>query len=168
MKSRSSRATALTLIAIGSWFLAIEISPQVKVFAYGSNTWPLPIIGIGVYLALIALLTWTPDLMMPAVIVSGIGSLLAWQNATGNWGSWAYAWALIAGFIGLGMVISGLLSRDRKAAVGGGWMIVISLVLFGIFGSFLGGSILVLQYWPILLIVLGVVLPPKGALRRRR
>ncbi|HJW90078.1 MAG TPA: hypothetical protein VJ436_05520 [Anaerolineales bacterium] len=167
MKSRSSLATALTLIGIGSWFLAIEISPQVKVFAYGANNWPLPIIGIGVYLALIALLTWTPDLMMPAVIVSGIGSLLAWQNATGNWGSWAYAWALIPGFIGLGMVISGLLSRDRKAAVGGGWMIVISLVLFGIFGSFLGGSILVLQYWPILLIVLGVVLLAQGVFRRR-
>jgi hypothetical protein len=167
MKTRSSLATALTLIGIGAWFLAVEISPQVKDFAYGAATWPLPIIGIGAYLAFVGLLTWTPGLMVPAAIVAGIGGLLYWQNATGNWASWAYAWALIPGFIGLGTVLSGLLSRDRKASIGGGWMVFISLVMFGIFGSFLGGSELIWQYWPVLLIALGVVVLSQGIFRRR-
>jgi hypothetical protein len=167
MKTRSSLATALTLIGIGAWFLAVEISPQVRAFARGEDTWPLQIIGIGAYLALVGLLTWTPGMMVPAFIVAGIGGLLYWQNATGNWGSWAYAWALIPGFIGLGTVLSGLLSRDRKAAIGGGWMVFISLVMFGIFSSFLGGSELIWQYWPILLIALGVVLLAGGVFRRR-
>jgi hypothetical protein len=85
MKTRSNIAYALILIGIGAWFLAIELSPAVEKFAYGADTWPLPIIGIGAFLALLGLLTWTPGLFVPACIVGGIGALLYWQNATDNW-----------------------------------------------------------------------------------
>ena len=89
MRTRSSLATALVLIGIGAWFLSVQLFPQVKAFAYGSETWPLPIIGIGVLLASLALITWTLGLFIPACIVAGIGGLLYWQNLTGNWESWA-------------------------------------------------------------------------------
>jgi hypothetical protein len=167
MRTRSSLATALALIAIGAWFLAIELVPALKSFAYGSTTWPLPIIGAGVLLALIGLVTWNPVLFIPASIVGGIGCLLYWQNTTGNWESWAYAWALIPGFAGVGTVLNGLLSGERRTTVAGGWMIFNSLVLFAIFGSFLGGLGLVSRYWPFLLIALGVLLLAQGLFRRR-
>ena len=34
--------------------------------------------------------------------------MLYWQNQTGNWESWAYAWALIPGFVGVGTIVMGL------------------------------------------------------------
>ncbi len=167
MKTRSSIAMALTLIGIGGWFLAIQISPALKAFAYGADTWPLSIIGIGAGLALIGLLTWVPGMFIPACIVAGIGGLLYWQNSTGDWGSWTYAWTLIPGFIGLGVMIAGLLSRQRGAVTGGFWTIFYSLVLFGFFGSFLGGWPLISRFWPLLIIVLGVYLLVRAFFRRR-
>ncbi|HEX9616190.1 MAG TPA: hypothetical protein VGA03_02150 [Anaerolineales bacterium] len=167
MRTRSSLASAFVLIAIGAWFLSVELFPQVKTFAYGRETWPLPIIGIGVLLVSIGLITWVPGLFIPAAIVSGIGGLLYWQNATGNWESWAYAWALIPGFVGVGMLLSGLLGRERRTVTAAGWMIFISIMLFAIFGSFLGGLGLFSQYWPVLVILLGVMLLAKGLFRWR-
>jgi hypothetical protein len=167
MKTRSSLAIAIVLIAIGAWFLSIQLFPPVRSFAYGPNSWPLPIIGIGVLLAAIGLITWSPGLFVPAAILSGIGGLLYWQNATGNWESWAYAWALIPGFAGLGMLLSGLLGRERGTLIAAGWMIFGSLILFAIFGSFLGGVGLLSTYWPILVILVGVLILVQGLFRRR-
>jgi len=167
MKNRASIAAALILIAVGGWFLAVELFPPVKSFAYGSATWPIPIIGIGALLALVGLLTWVPGMLIPACIVSGIGGLLYWQNATGEWATWVFAWTLIPGFVGIGLVLFGLLSRRRGALIGGGWVIFNSLVLFAVFGSFLGGLRIVTLFWPVLVITLGIVLIGQGFFRRR-
>ena len=83
--------------------------------------------------------------------------LFYWQDATGNWDSWAYAWTLIPGFVGVGVLLEGLLSGNFRRAWGGGMtLIVISAVMFLIFGSFLGGPISLGQWWPVLLILLGL------------
>lgn len=169
VRNRSSLAGALILITLGAWFLAVELSPQVRAFAYGGETWPLQIVGIGALMLLVALLTFTPGWAVPACIVGGLGGLLYWQNATDNWASWAYAWTLIPGFVGVGIILAGLLEgKPRGALIGGGWTIFSSLLLFGIFGSFLGGLSLVGQLWPLLLIVVGVILLGQAFLRSRR
>jgi hypothetical protein len=96
---------------------------------------------------------------VPACIVGGIGGLLYYQNASGNWDSWAYAWALIPGFVGVGVILSGLLAgRGRQALIEGGGTVLVSLVLFAVFGSFLGGGDFPPLVWPILLIGAGVLL----------
>jgi hypothetical protein len=106
-------------------------------------------------------------MLIPACIVSGIGGLLYWQNATGEWATWAFAWTLIPGFVGIGLVLFGLLGRRRGALIGGGWVIFNSLVLFAVFGSFLGGLRIVTLFWPVLVITLGIVLIGQGFFRRR-
>jgi len=164
---RERIASALTLIGIGGWFLAVQFSPALNDFAYGPETWPMPIIAIGLGLAVIGILTWTPGMFVPASIISGIGSLLYWQNSTGNWGSWAYAWTLIIGFVGIGLALSGTFGRNRGEAQAGGWMIFNSLLLFGIFGAFLGGGDIVSRFWPVLLIGLGLLLLWQGLFKRR-
>ncbi len=166
MQRRSNVAVALVLILLGVWFLAVQVFPGLKNLAFGSVTWPMAVIGAGGLLALIGLLTWVPALIIPACIVGGIGCLLYWQNTTGNWESWAYAWTLIPGFAGIGIVLSGLMRGDRRAMVGGGWAIFNSLVLLAIFGSFLGGGG-ISKYWPALLILLGVLLLAQNLFRRR-
>jgi hypothetical protein len=167
MRNRGNIATALVLIGIGAWFLAIQISPNIEAFAYGAATWPLPIIGIGAFLALVGLLTWAPGMFIPACIVSGVGGLLWYQNTTGNWESWAYAWALIPGFVGLGILITGLFTHSRGATQTGFWMAFISALVFSIFGAFLGGSALVGNFWPVLVIALGVYILLRGFFKPR-
>ncbi len=163
---RGNIAVALVLILLGVWFLSIQLFPGLRDFAYNRLTWPVAVIGAGALMGIIGLVTWVPGLLIPACIVGGIGGLLYWQNATGNWESWAYAWTLIPGFAGVGVILSGLMSRDRRALVGGGWAIFNSLVLLAIFGSFLGGMA-ISRYWPVLLILLGVLLLAQGLFRRR-
>lgn len=157
---------AAVLILVGVWFLALELFPSLKGIVYGDGTWPLSIIGVGLLLALVGLFIWNPQMLIPACIVGGIGGLLYYQNATGDWGSWSYAWALIPGFVGMGIFLAGLLSRKRGEVAAGLWQILISLVLFVVFASFLGGPAFLGRYWPAGLIVLGLILLVRSFTRR--
>lgn len=154
---RSTLGVGVLLIAVGLLFLVGQLAPGWFGWV-GSVTWPLIVVGVGVFLMLLGLVTGNPGMAVPACIVGGIGLLLYWQNATGNWASWAYAWTLIPGFAGVGVIIEGLFSgRFGKALLGGGWTILVSLVMFAIFASFLGGPRLLGVYWPVLVILLGVI-----------
>jgi hypothetical protein len=91
-----------------------------------------------------------------------------WQNATGNWASWAYAWALIPGFVGVGMILAGLLGEDtRRSLSGGAWLIVISLTLTLVFSAFVGGPRILGPYWPVLLILVGLIFLVRSFWRTR-
>ncbi len=125
---RSSLGFGIVLILLGAVFLAFQLIPGLQV----RFSWP-----------------W--------IIIGGIGGLLYWQNYTGEWESWAYAWSLIPGFVGVGIIVAGLLGgKLRKSLREGVNLIVISLVLFVIFGAFLDGPNLLGDYWPVLLILLGL------------
>jgi hypothetical protein len=107
------------------------------------------------------------------------GIVLAVQNATGLWETWAYAWALVApGGVGIGLLTYGLLTRQPDVARGGGWALMVGLGLFlgfglffeaviGLSGARLAGADTIL---PAGLMVLGlviVVLSVVGRTRRR-
>jgi hypothetical protein len=164
---RSNLAVGLMLILLGAWFLVVQLVPSLQ--AYVELSWPLIIVGVGVILLIFAVLAGVPGLAVPACIVGGVGGLLYWQNATGNWDSWAYAWTLIPGFVGVGILLNGLLGGEsvRQAGRGGAWLILISLVLLAVFGSFFGALGALGRYWPVLLIVLGVLALLKPALDLR-
>jgi hypothetical protein len=157
-RQRSSIAVALVLILIGVWLMAVQFVPGLQAFALTEYSWPLIIVAFGAVWAVIALVTWTPDLLVPASIFAGIGGLLYYQNLTGNWVSWAYAWTLIPGFVGVGVFCSSILQgKFRAALVGGGWLVIISATMYLIFASFLDGPNLLGPYWPLLIILLGVI-----------
>lgn len=166
---RAGIGIGVALILVGAVLLLAQLAPGLWSWV-GPFSWPLIIVGVGVFLLLLGLVAGVPGLAVPACIVSGIGLLLYWQNSTGNWESWAYAWALIPGFVGVGIILAGLLEGEvRQALVAGGWLILISLALFAVFGSFLGGPAILQQYarfWPVLLILLGI-LSLAQVLRRR-
>lgn len=144
----------LILILIGAWFLAVQFVPQLNAWAEGQ--WSLYIIGIGIVFLLASVLTNVPGLSIPAFIIGGIGGLLYYQNVTGDWNSWAYAWTLILGFIGLGLLFFSLQTRDAGTRRAGFIMIFLSMIFFAIFGSFLGAPKQIIQYWPILLVLAGL------------
>jgi hypothetical protein len=153
---RSGLVGGLFLILLGLVFLSFQFFPGMWSWV-SEASWPLIVIGVGVALLVIGLIAGAPGLAVPACIVGGIGLLLYWQNATGNWESWAYAWTLIPGFAGVGTLLTGLIEGKGESIRAGFWMIIISLVLFAIFASFMGGPVSLGKYWPLLLILLGVV-----------
>lgn len=154
-RTRSAISGGTILILLGIFLLVARIVPDV----FGELSWPFIVMGVGVVLLVMAVVTWTPGLAVPACIVGGIGGILYWQNLTHRWDTWAYAWALIPGFAGVGVFISGLLEgKPGKALVEGGWPVLISVILFLLFGSFFGHIPWLGEYWAVLLIVIGVLI----------
>lgn len=165
---RSPVVPGIILILIGLALLVIELVPGLSDLFTIEFTWPLIIVGIGVILLLMGLGFNEPGFIIPATITGGIGALLYYQNTTGDWGSWAYAWTLIPGFIGLGLVLYALWERKGGDELQTGIvMLVVSALAFMIFGSFLGPFDVLGQFWPVLLVLLGFYLLYSGLVRRR-
>ena len=166
-RTRSSLVFGLLLILIGAWFLAVQIVPGLDWF-WDIISWPLIVIAVGVFLLLLGLVLGAPGMAVPACIVGGIGGLLYWQNATGNWESWSFAWALIPGFVGAGLMLASLLGEGGKDTFRvGAWMSFISLIVFALFGSFFGANVLG-TYWPVVLILFGVWILIQPLFRRTK
>jgi hypothetical protein len=156
-RRRTGLVGGTLLILLGLWFLLVQFVPEFEGLLNIEFSWPLFVIGVGVVLLILGLVTGEPGMAVPACIVGGIGLLLYYQNMTGNWASWAYAWTLIPGFAGVGAILAGLLGDKPKQSVKDGVnLILISAVMFVVFSSFLGGQNLLGPYWPVLLILLGL------------
>jgi len=163
---RSALVGGLLLVGLGALFLLFQAIPALRQALAIQFSWPLIVVAVGVFLLVMGVLVKAPDMAVPAVIVGGIGGLLYWQNATGNWESWAYAWTLIPGFVGVGTLLGGALNGTLRQRLGGGLaLLVTSLIMFAIFGSLLGDFSLLGPYWPILLILLGVLILVRPLLR---
>jgi hypothetical protein len=64
---------------------------------------------------------------------------------------------LIPGFAGVGTLLSGVLQGKGGMISGGAGSVLVSLILFALFASFLGGPAFLGRYWPVLLIALGLI-----------
>jgi hypothetical protein len=166
--TRSGLAAGILLILVGGWFLAVQLVPGLSESFWATFDWPFIIIGVGACLLIFGLLAGAPGMAVPATIVAGIGGILAYQNATGDWTSWSYVWSLIPGFVGLGIMLSALLGDGGREGFRSGLSLVfISVILFLIFSAIMGASPLG-SWWPILLIILGVWLLIQPLFRRRK
>ena len=165
-RRRSNLVTGAMLLVLGVVFLAVQLFPGLSQFFRLDLSWPFIVIAVGLFLLVLGLLVGAPGMAVPACIVGGIGGLLYYQNATGNWESWAYAWSLIPGFVGLGIIVSGLLEgKGKQAFRAGSSLLFISLVLFLVFGSFFGALGMLGAYWPVLLIALGLIVLVRALMR---
>ena len=165
---RRNLVVGVVLVLLGVWFLVVQFVPGLGGWINIAWSWPLLIMSVGAFLLLFGLLVGAPGMAVPAVIVAGIGGILYYQNATGDWTSWSYLWTLIPGFVGVGVILAGLLGGDfRGSLTEGGGLIIISLILFFIFASIMGGWNLLGDYWPVLLILLGVWLLIRQLFRSR-
>ena len=138
---RSAIVVGVALVLVGLLSLvgnALSFDP----FALG---WPTFVIASGVILFALGIAVGGPAgvaFAIPGGIVTMAGIVLAFQNATGLWATWAYAWALVApGGVGLGMVVYGLITADRGIARAGLPPLLIGIGLFLGFGFFFEGVI---------------------------
>ncbi len=165
MNRKSTIIGGIILILLGVLFLASEIFSDVFTFW----EWPFFIVGLGGLFFIWAILAGIGGLAVPGAIISGIGGILYYQNMTGNWESWSYIWALIPGFVGIGVLIANLIDGKFKQAITDSiTLILISAILFFAFGSAFGLPREITQYWPVLLILLGVIALIKAILPKSK
>ncbi|MGZ6255693.1 MAG: hypothetical protein ACXWMB_01585 [Candidatus Limnocylindria bacterium] len=144
----------------------------------GKAAWPLYVIAPGVAVATLGLTQRNGSgLTIFGSVVTMVGLVLLYQNATDHWESWAYAWALVGpGGSGIGMLLYGTRSGDRKMARDGFWMILLALGIFAVglvfFEGILGisGDRLPLPSWvlPVAVIFIGVLVLIRGLTFRQQ
>ena len=162
------------LIVLGLVFFA---SQQLNI-DIGEATWPFYVILPGIALATLGLTQRRGSgLTIAGSVVTMVGLVLLYQNATNHWESWAYAWALVGpGGSGIGMLLYGTRSGNPKMARDGFWAILTALGLFAVglvfFEGVLGisGERLPLPQWvlPVSVIAIGVLLLLRGLTYRGR
>ena len=171
-RNRSQLGLGIILLLAAAGMVAIKLNPGLAGLIPAFE-WPMWVVFAGGILLLIGLLVGAPGMAVPACITAGIGGILYYQNASGNWASWAYMWSLIPGFVGLGIILAGILGEGfRKNLREGLKLIVISAVVFLVFGAAFGGLDILGPYKDYtlagLLFLLGLWLILRGAFRRRK
>ena len=156
------------LIVLGLIFL---VGNQLNI-NIGEATWPFYVIAPGVALVALGLTQrHGSGLTIFGSIVTMVGLVLLYQNATDHWESWAYAWALVGpGGSGIGLLLYGTRSGDRKMARDGFWAILTALGIFAVglvfFEGVLGisGERLPLPEWvlPVAVIGIGILVLVRG------
>jgi len=152
MTKRGSIVGGIILILIGAVILLNQFLPGFGI----QLAWPLILVGAGVLFILFGAIFGLGGLAVPGCIIAGLGLIFYYQDYTGDYTSWSYMWALIPGFVGLGVLVSGLINPGTGS---GGWeLIIISAILFAIFAAIFGNlSDQWTIYISILVIVLGVI-----------
>jgi hypothetical protein len=177
---RNSAATAvvgLLLIVGGGAMLALR-QAGVDVFeAVGTWGWPFFVIVPGLVLLAMAVVPTPPRGISFAIagsVVTTVGGLLLYQTQTGNWESWAYAWALIPLAVGVAMLVYGGLAHVPGLVTAGLWTGGIAAVVLMVGAWFFGGLFAGLDrptevgsWWPVTAIAMGVVLLLGGVARPR-
>lgn len=132
----------------------------------GWINWPSILWGMGLLFLLAAPVSGVMPLVIPGTILGGLGLLLQVQLTYNAWDSWSYAWALIPAFVAMGMFLAFLRSRTMRVVSLSmlGW----SLALFMVFAVFFAGGGALLQYWPVILILAGLVVLFQSLLLRKR
>jgi peptidoglycan/LPS O-acetylase OafA/YrhL len=166
-RNRTNLFLGLLLVLIGVWLVITRQVPAIQHWLDNNLSGAVWTIAAGVLVLFIGLITGAPGMAVPASIIAGIGGILYYQNATGDYESWSYMWALIPGFVGVGTILAGLLGDNTRNSLGRGLnLIVISAALFLIFAGFFGGLSILGNYGPaIILIALGVYILVRGLLR---
>ena len=170
----SGIALGVVLVVVGLFYLAVQVA-DIDLSSFG---WPLFIIIPGLTLLIVGFVSLGTGAAIPGGILTMVGLVLAYQNSTGNWSSWAYAWALVApGGVGVGLFLQGLRERNVGLIRQGRSLMFIALLIF-LIGFVFFESILNLNGMndlpvvraalPALFIVIGILLLARSIRNSRR
>jgi len=163
---RNPIIAGIVLIMIGAIAWAITAAGMDPSQWLGGSGWTLFIFIPGVVLFVGGLLAQDEPavgLTIAGSIIMTIAAMLFAMDRTGHYEAWAYAWTLIPGAAGIGVLIHGSQAGDRRKVRAGGRLILISLVMFAV-GAFFFETIFqtgtvpfgVDASWPVVLVVVGV------------
>ncbi len=169
----STLAIGLVLVLIGAALFA----GQMLGIGIEDIGWPFFVIAAGGAILVIGLVVADEQgMVIGGAITTTVGLVLLYQDQTGRWESWAYAWALVGpAASGLGVLLWGVRSGNAGDIRNGTWGFLGGLGMFAIGFLFfegligIGGERLALPEWllPVAVIAIGVVLLGRGMLERR-
>ncbi|HEY8797228.1 MAG TPA: hypothetical protein VIO85_05125 [Candidatus Dormibacteraeota bacterium] len=120
-------ALGVVLVVVGLFYLLVQVA-AIDLSSFG---WPLFVIIPGVTLLIVGFISLGTGAAIPGGILTMVGLVLAYQNSTGHWTSWAYAWALVApGGVGLGLFLQGLRERNGNLIRQGRSLMFIAALIF--------------------------------------
>jgi hypothetical protein len=178
--TRPAESTASSAVGLGIALLIIGVVLFVgQLYDIGIEDvgWPAIIIGIGAVVLVLGLfVNREQGMVIAGTVVTTVGLVLLYQNNTGHWASWAYAWALVGpAASGLGMALWGIRSGDPGEIRNGTWTLLGGLGIFvvgflffeGVIG--ISGEPLPLPEWvlPAAVIAIGLVVLARGIFQRR-
>jgi hypothetical protein len=179
-KPRNGLAVVGTLLVVAglAWFVARELrlDPFSGIADVG---WPFFVIIPGVILLVSSLIPTPPHGVGFAIagsIVTTVGAVLLYQDATAHWESWAYAWALVGpGAAGLGMLAYGLAFHERDLVSVGARLVAIAAAVF-IAGYWYFETVFETgrapidlgQWWPLAFVAVGATVLVVGIVRGGR
>ena len=82
-RRRSNLVGGILLILLGALFLALQLVPGLGDLVQVEFSWPLIIVGVGVFLLVFGLLAGAPGMAVPACIVGGIGPCQGLRSGRG-------------------------------------------------------------------------------------
>jgi hypothetical protein len=165
-------AVGAIIVVIGLILLVTQIAD----LGIGELGWPFWVVGAGIVMLAIGLtVNLESGLVVGGTVVTTAGLVLLYQNATGNWYTWAYAWALVGpSASGLGLLLWGLRTADGRDIRNGMWGLLGGLAFFAVAFLFfegiigLSGERLPIAEWvvPVVVIGIGVVILIRGLFDR--
>ncbi len=122
---------AILLIGLGILFLVGQVF-NINFWSIVGFSWPVLILIPGVVFLGLAFSgsRKMAGFAYPGTIITGTGAILWYQNMTGNWDSWAYAWTLYPALVGLAMIFAGRRNADEKAVNVGNGLVKYSTIAF--------------------------------------
>lgn len=166
-------------LAIGAVLVLIGLvlfAAQLLDFQLTEIGWPFFIILAGIGILLFGLFVGGESgIVISGTITTTVGLVLLFQDTTGRWESWAYAWALVGpAASGLGLAMWGVRTGNGNDVRNGTWGLLGGLAFFVIGFLFFEGVIgisgqrLALPEWllPVAVIAIGLVVLGRGLLER--
>jgi hypothetical protein len=165
----------LVFVGVG-WFVARELRFD-PFAAIADAGWPFFVIIPGVILMVSSLIPNPPrgvGLAIAGTIVTTVGLVLLYQEATAHRESWAYAWVLVGpGAAGLGMLLYGLIIGQRDIVSVGARLAGIAVAIF-VVGYWFFETVFATgrapvdlgAWWPLAIIVVGLAVLTIGVANR--
>jgi hypothetical protein len=165
--NRGSLIAGIGLISLGALFIIFNLIPGFRI-----DTWPIIFIVAGFGFCLPAL-AW-PDsrkglaaLFIPGVIICVLGLIFLFNTLTNDWRIWAFAWILIPGSVGLGMMLAAQVGGwSRSVWVVGTWMGILCLALFAVLAALFGDSDAIHYVGAGILLLMGIYLLVRSLLKK--
>jgi len=129
LRGLATALIGLALIGLGVFFLLGQAF-HLDVWSF---LWPFFIIvpGLFFFAGMFVMGKNGAALAVPGSIITMVGLILFYQNVTGHWASWAYAWLLIfPTAVGTGLAIAGLWNDEPKTVRTGTKMAGIGVLIF--------------------------------------
>jgi hypothetical protein len=171
-RAGSSVALGVVLVVLGLFALLVQFTG----FDPGGS-WPLFIVIPGLTLLIVGFVSLGTGALIPGAILTVIGLILAYMNATQDWPAWAFAWPLVApGGVGLGIWLQGLRNHDAQLLRQGRVLMFVALLIFMIAFVIFGTIFRISETdyglfgkaaLPGLLIVIGILLLARSIQRSR-